>query len=322
MMEDASEMRAAAPANVDISASVDALLNDLDFENSPGKEDGELPQKAESTGLLGSLGAQDDGNRVSEDAKPFEAATKVAEEPPVVDRVEEGSKVVFFDETATPAKTSMAGAKVDGIDDYYSNPSQSQDAQELVDSDDESAQKDLLNGAIPVDKIKSGADQALKFWQWGVSSLKERSREVTAKLQENEKVRAATEQLGDMYDTQVKPGFEKVVSTARPLVGSVKEGAINAYDKSKPMMEELREKSRPAVGELATKAEQTWTLTKEKVSELTEACQPGIHRATEKLNSVVDGLPSTSSSYSAPSSKDQDGNPKGVAPAVSPFPDI
>jgi len=190
----------------------------------------------------------------------------------------------------------------------------------LIEEDQDTAHaagRSTLEDAIPLDRIKNGAQNALKFWQWGV-----------AKVQENETVQRAASKVGEAYE-QVKPGLEKVREATTPVVDSIRDGANSAYERSKPKIEELRERSKPTFEELSAKAGESWTITKQKVGELTEACRPGIDRAAEKTRNAFNSVAGTGEHQAASARKESAGPILGPAfdePAAAdksdPFTDI
>lgn len=182
------------------------------------------------------------------------------------------------------------------IDDYYASSMTwgNEDSNELEKEQEEEEQnnsnRNMLNQAIPMDKINNGAKTAMEFWNWGFAKVIEKKNEIA----ENDNIKQATAAVGEAYETNLKPGFEKVKESATTGYKNVKEGANELYEKSKPKVEEF--KQNPVVNEVGNKASEGWSFTAQKFGELSEACRPGIDRAVQSTRENLFG--ESNSSYS------------------------
>jgi len=147
-------------------------------------------------------------------------------------------------------------------------------------SEDEEDHDD--SSAVPMERLKNGAANALKFWQWGIQQVTEQAEE----LKKNENVKQASEKWDQVYE-QMKPGLDRVREGAEVVGGKIKEGATVVYEKSKPTIDELAERSKPKLDELSKSASETWEVAKEKAVLVTEACKPGLERAAESTRNIV-----------------------------------
>jgi hypothetical protein len=193
------------------------------------------------------------------------------------------------------------------------------------------SQEQGMHGAIPMDKLKNGAANALSFLSWGWQKVEEKGKELAA----NENVRQASARVLETYETSVKPrvletyetsvkpGLERAKASAAPIIENAAAGAAVAYEKAaekvKPAFEDLRDRSRPVVSELSEKASEGWEVTKVKAWQAAEACRPGLDRAAESTRAAFRG---DGHGGSADHASPPDGKPPSGGSATSPFADI
>jgi len=194
---------------------------------------------------------------------------------------EEEGDSLFFDGDSKGGSEGKQEPQKTSLDDYYSNTNWDKEEDEV---DKNEKPRSTLEDAVPMEKIRNGASNAISFLSWGYEKVAEQAHDVHEKLQQNENYRAASERVGEVYETKVKPGFEKV------------------YDTAKPRFEDVRERTRPSIDELSTRASEGWTITRQKIGELSEACRPGVEKAQEKTREffeVASGSQTTTGSAAA-----------------------
>lgn len=295
MMQD---LGAAAQTSSLADTGSDDLLEDVFAELDVGEdtassssnvEKAGAPEKAENEESE-NTGASQSFQDAALPVQPPVATSTSKEEinlPTSSETIPSARPVTFFEQGDGEAAGQDLPQATSTIDDYYAS---STTWSENVRDDDATANSDdeddsPLNKAIPVEKLKNGARTAMDLWSWGFGKVKE----VAAVAAENERVKQASQKVSDAYDSNLRPGVEKMKEAAAPVVGGIKEGASSAYNASKPKFDELREKAAPAFEELGHKASEGWDVTKSKASQLGEACRPGLDKAAASTREIFNG---------------------------------
>jgi len=165
----------------------------------------------------------------------------------------------------------------------------------MLDEDDpvEDEEEEPYNGAIPMDRIRNGASNAVSMWQWGFQMLKERANEASETIRNNENVKVVL--------AKTTPGVEAVKGVASVSFEKIKGGASVVVDAAKPKLDELREKTQPTFETISKSAGQTWESTKESLESFGNSCKPTLDKAN---NSTREFIEKVSTGKSTPQKKD------------------